>query len=66
MTVHVTNDPAALRVGYEYEKDGDVFIGHKVDLPDIRQQIRQSDLHSPVVKGAMERFWKALDRLLPL
>jgi hypothetical protein len=62
MAVHITNDPSALRVGYEYEKDGDVWIGHRAEAPDSREQIRQSDEWSPMVKRVMERFWAALDR----
>jgi hypothetical protein len=32
---------------------------------DVREQVRGSDLYSPAVKRAMERFWAALDKLDP-
>jgi len=47
--------------------EGSYFRGSKVELPcpcqDHRNSIRLGDQCSPMVKRAMERFWKRCDEL---
>ena len=38
---------------------------NKCAIFDTRELVRGSDLYSPAVKRAMERFWAALDKLDP-